>query len=181
MRKFLIGLGLLMSAALPVCAETSPPAPLSGQVRILTSVTSEDIAIFLREAGFQLSYSSVYGESAFQAEASNGIRFHARGSACHADPEVRCDGIEFSVHVSIASMEPFLQNPDQPVTLEKINTANALFPMVSTYWDTDAGKIVISHYAVLNGGQSASNVLYTAEMLAMAAEAVIYGAIWPEG
>lgn len=153
-----------------------------GDDTVLTSISLADIERLLIDAGFTPGPSS-QNQSFLQAVHPNGIRFLASGLVCE-DPGVvsGCVGLNLRVEISVKTMKTVLRYPDEPVTWEAINAANADLNLSTVYFDQAKDTVIIKRVLLLGaGGQTAATLKAEIAELPVSAKTVIDKYIWPRG
>ena len=172
----------------PVQSSRSPvsgggaPASMFADDRVLTKVSLADIERLMTDAGFAPGLSGDY-PGHMQATHPNGVRFRASGIACDDPEAVRgCDGIILLVDVSVKTMQTVLRYPDEEVTWEAINQANAEVNLVTTYFDQPRNALIMKRVLLLGGGgQAVANIKAEIAFIAENAKLIMDGYIWPKG
>jgi hypothetical protein len=136
----------------------------------------------MTDAGFAPGLSGDY-PGHMQATHPNGVRFRASGIACDDPEAVRgCDGIILLVDVSVKTMQTVLRYPDEEVTWEAINQANAEVNLVTTYFDQPRNALIMKRVLLLGGGgQAVANIKAEIAFIAENAKLIMDGYIWPKG
>jgi hypothetical protein len=152
------------------------------QDAVLTSISLADIERLLIDAGFAPGPSS-QNQSFLQAVHPNGIRFLASGLACE-DPAVvsGCAGLNLRAEISVKTMQTVLDYPDEPVTWEGINAANANLNLSTAYFDQAKDTVIIKRVLLVGGGGITAGTL-KAEIseFPVSVKSVIDRYIWPKG
>jgi hypothetical protein len=149
---------------------------------VLTSVSLTDIETLLRDAGFSPTRSTQY-PGFIEAFHSNGIRLLASGLVCEdANAVSGCAGLNLRVQISVKTMKTVLRYPDEPVTWQAINDANANLNLSTVYFNQPADTVVVKRVLLVGGGGVTAGTLKAEIMeLPVSAKTVIDTYIWPKG
>lgn len=163
-------------------------SPVSGGVQalanstVLKNISLADIEQLIRDAGFAPSPSSL-NPGFLQAVHPNGIRFLASGLVCSDTQKVSgCAGLNLRIEISVKTMKTVLQFPDEQVTWEAINAANANLNMATVFFDETKDAVIIKRVLLVGaGGQTVETLKSEIAEFPVSGKAVIDRYIWPKG
>lgn len=172
----------------PVQSSRSPVSGAGGTAatfaddQIVNRVSLAEIEKLIVGAGFTATPSSKY-PGFLDSYHPNGIRFHASGLACQDQTKmIGCAAIYLMVDVSVKTMKTVLQYPDEEVTWEAINRANAEQQLITVFYDQPNDAVKMKRVLLVgDGGQSAGNIKSEIAVFPESAKSVIDDYIWPKG
>ena len=172
MKKLLapFGLAALMTALAP-CAlaeQIDVNTALAAKDRLVTSVSLEDLKALAAADGNTVESVGESGTYSVRAVTSDGLIFNLVGMACDVKDISGCLGVNMQVRY----------DSDDTDLYQIVNQANLTYAATSTWWDEESQTVGISHYAILDGGQTMGNLRETlTNVLAIGPKVAMM--IWP--